>query len=65
MIFQTEDDILLRTELEEVAASNDSFKLWYTVDRPTEGGWPCDVWLVVMVTVTQVGSTVLDSSQMR
>ncbi|XP_065909099.1 NADH-cytochrome b5 reductase 3-like [Dysidea avara] len=33
---QTEDDILLRKELED-AASNSSFKLWYTVDRPTEG----------------------------
>merc|ERR1712243_329651 len=32
---QTEDDILLRTELEEVAAENpDRFKLWYTIDRP-------------------------------
>jgi len=35
---QTEDDILLRAELEEVAAEHpDRFKLWYTVDRPTEG----------------------------
>jgi len=35
---QTEDDILLRTELEEVAEQHpDRFQLWYTVDRPTEG----------------------------
>jgi len=35
---QTEDDILLRAELEEVAAEHpDRFKLWYTVDRPAEG----------------------------
>jgi len=35
---QTEDDILLRKELEEVQAEHpDRFKLWYTVDRPTEG----------------------------
>lgn len=36
---QTENDILLRTELEEVAADHpDRFKLWYTLDRP-EDGW--------------------------
>jgi len=35
---QTEEDILLRAELEEVAEQHpDRFKLWYTVDRPTEG----------------------------
>lgn len=35
---QTEDDILLRDELEEVAAKFPlQFKLWYTVDRPKEG----------------------------
>ncbi|CAF0987723.1 unnamed protein product [Adineta steineri] len=34
---QTEDDILLREELEQLAASNsDRFKLWYTVDRDSE-----------------------------
>ncbi|XP_066156550.1 NADH-cytochrome b5 reductase 2 [Euwallacea fornicatus] len=32
---QTEDDILLRTELEEVCNKfPDQFKLWYTLDRP-------------------------------
>jgi len=32
---QTEDDILLRDELEEIVAEHkDRFKLWYTVDRP-------------------------------
>ena len=35
---QTEDDILLREELEEVQKQNpDRFKLWYTVDRPNDG----------------------------
>lgn len=35
---QTEDDILLRAELEAVQKEHpDRFKLWYTVDRPTEG----------------------------
>jgi len=34
---QTEDDILLRKELEALASANgDKFKLWYTVDRPTK-----------------------------
>ncbi|CAH1787558.1 unnamed protein product, partial [Owenia fusiformis] len=34
---QTEEDILLRAELEEIAAEQpDRFKLWYTVDRPKE-----------------------------
>jgi cytochrome-b5 reductase len=32
---QTEDDILLRDELEELAASHsDRFRVWYTLDRP-------------------------------
>jgi len=35
---QTEDDILLRRELEQVRDENpDRFKLWYTVDRAKEG----------------------------
>jgi len=35
---QTEEDILLREELEQLASEHpDQFKLWYTVDRPTEG----------------------------
>lgn len=35
---QTESDILLREELEEAASSNpDRLRLWFTVDRPTEG----------------------------
>lgn len=35
---QTEEDILLREELEEVAERHpDRFRLWYTVDRPGEG----------------------------
>jgi len=36
---QTEADILLRQELEDVLSQKgDQFKLWYTVDRP-EAGW--------------------------
>lgn len=32
---QTEDDILLRPEIEEVAAKHpDQFQFWYTLDRP-------------------------------
>ncbi|XP_030025415.2 NADH-cytochrome b5 reductase 2 isoform X1 [Manduca sexta] len=35
---QTEDDILLRNELEKYQSERPAqFKLWYTVDRPTEG----------------------------
>ncbi|XP_020665707.3 NADH-cytochrome b5 reductase 3 [Pogona vitticeps] len=35
---QTEDDILLRPELEEVQAQHSArFKLWYTLDRAPEG----------------------------
>lgn len=35
---QTERDILLRNELEEVARNHpEQFKLWYTLDTPGEG----------------------------
>ncbi|XP_015267199.1 PREDICTED: NADH-cytochrome b5 reductase 2 [Gekko japonicus] len=35
---QTEQDILLRPELEDVAANHpDQFKFWYTLDRPPQG----------------------------
>ncbi|KAK7098427.1 NADH-cytochrome b5 reductase 3-like isoform X2 [Littorina saxatilis] len=35
---QTENDILLRTELEEIQQAHpDRFKLWYTLDRPPTG----------------------------
>ncbi|XP_061466491.1 NADH-cytochrome b5 reductase 2 isoform X1 [Rhineura floridana] len=35
---QTEEDILLRPELEDVAVNHqDQFKLWYTLDRPPQG----------------------------
>lgn len=34
---QTEEDILLRSELEEAASAHpDQFKLWYTIDRSSE-----------------------------
>lgn len=35
---QTEEDILLRDELEEIVKNYpDQVKIWYTIDRPTEG----------------------------
>jgi len=34
---QTEDDILLRKELESIP--KDKFHLWYTLDRPPASGW--------------------------
>ena len=33
---QTEEDILVREELEEMAEKNKQFSLWYTLDRPPE-----------------------------
>src|SRR5436190_14363015 len=37
---QTEQDILLRDELDDIAKKHpDKFKLWYTVDTASEG-WP-------------------------
>ena len=35
---QTEQDILLRDELEALERDNDNFKLHYTVDRPPAKG---------------------------
>lgn len=41
---QAEKDILLRDELEEVAAKHsDQFKLWYTVDTPSEGMFSAEI----------------------
>jgi nitrate reductase (NAD(P)H) len=34
---QSPDDILLREELDELAAAHDNFNAWYTVDRVPEG----------------------------
>ena len=34
---QSEDDILLREELDELAAKHDNFDVWYTVDKAPEG----------------------------
>ncbi|XP_018899632.1 NADH-cytochrome b5 reductase 3 isoform X2 [Bemisia tabaci] len=43
---QSENDILLRDELEKVAEEHpDVFKVWYTVDRPSEG-WKYSVGFV-------------------
>ena len=39
---QTEQDILLRDELEALERDNDNFKLHYTVDRPPAKGWKYD-----------------------
>lgn len=36
---QTEKDILVRPELEELAKECQNFTLWYTLDKPPEG-WP-------------------------
>ncbi|KAF0693409.1 Aste57867_15629 [Aphanomyces stellatus] len=33
---QTEDDILCRAELEQMAKDHPNVKVWYTIDRPTE-----------------------------
>lgn len=38
LILQTEKDILLRAELEDIAKRHpDQFTLWYTLDRPPQG----------------------------
>lgn len=34
---QTEEDILLREELEKLAKEHKNFNIWYTLDRPGEG----------------------------
>lgn len=34
---QSEDDILCRQELEEMASNHENVKVWYTLDRPGEG----------------------------
>ena len=34
---QTEQDILVREELEAMAKDREQFSLWYTLDRPPEG----------------------------
>ena len=36
-VFQSEADILLRPELEDIRAANPNFKLWYTLDKPPAG----------------------------
>jgi NAD(P)H-flavin reductase len=41
---QTPDDILLREELEELAAAHPhKFRLWYTVDRDADETWKYSV----------------------
>lgn len=34
---QTENDILMRAELDQMAAERDNIHVWYTLDRPSEG----------------------------
>lgn len=44
LILQTENDILLRAELEDIAKRHpEQFVLWYTLDRPPKGRdtWKC------------------------
>ena len=56
---QTEADILLRLELEEIQAQYpNKFKLWYTVDRPQEGVCVC-MCVCVCVCVFTVLLTVI------
>eukprot|EP01041_Mallomonas_annulata_P014922 gene14922-31682_t len=33
---QTEEDILLRQELDDLSSKNSKFKVWYTLDRPSD-----------------------------
>jgi len=50
---QTEDDILCRTELEDIAAANpDYFKLWYTLSQPSSVGKSPKIiyWLIFVLT---------------
>ena len=45
-VLQTEQDILVREELEEMTEKSDNFSLWYTLDRPTEGrGLHCCIYM--------------------
>ncbi|KAG5484066.1 hypothetical protein LSCM1_05920 [Leishmania martiniquensis] len=43
---QTERDILLRKELDEAAANDDRFHIWYTVDRDISPEWKYDIGYV-------------------
>lgn len=44
---QTEKDILLRPELEEIQVNHpDRFKLWFTLDSAPEGGHFCRLLFV-------------------
>lgn len=53
--WQTEKDILLRDELEEVQVRHpDRFKLWFTVDRAPEGMWLIAFSCVAHVLASQI-----------
>jgi nitrate reductase (NAD(P)H) len=51
---QSPDDILLREELDALAAADARFKVWYTVDRVAEGeAWPFSVGFISEVMVRE------------
>ena len=52
---QTENDILLREELEAIAADHpERFHLWFTIDRSVEDGWEYDTGCGALVQVLPV-----------
>lgn len=49
---QTEQDVLLRSELEE-CAKDPRFHLWYTLDRPPQTGWTYSSGFIDLDMITQ------------
>ena len=45
---QTEEDILLREELEKMNREHENFSLWFTLDRPGEGEGHEWVWHILV-----------------
>lgn len=65
---QTEDDILVRSELEWLAKQNDHFSLWYTLDRAPEGFNYISTLFLLYLALSlslQVGPTVVALSMMK
>lgn len=59
---QSEDDILLRKELDELAEQHsDRFKVWYTLDRASDGKFD----FFVNELVIQLGLTIVYSIRME
>lgn len=57
LILQTENDILLRAELEDIAKRHpEQFVLWYTLDRPPKGR---DTWKCLWSSLYNRGSLLL------